>query len=172
MRHKIRVWVFLTEFWLNDVTTSDQRPKRPAFLTFLITFDNDLLITSDTYTSKIDPFYPVLRCQEVDRYFKIWNMNHKTVSATLRMVGAVVRRSSVNYTQRKSSVGVIEKKVFLEIWQNSQENNCARTSVLITFQKNRLWHRCFPVNFEKFSRTNFFIEYFWCLLLECICIEV
>ena len=99
-------------------------------------------------------------------------MNHKTVSATLRMVGAVVRRSSVNYTQRKSSVGVIEKKVFLEIWQNSQENNCARASVLIKFQKNRLWHRCFPVNFAKFSRTTFFIEYFQGLPLECVCIEV
>ena len=62
-------------------------------------------------------------------------MNHKTVSATLRMVESVVWRSSVNYTQRQSSVGVIEKKVFLEFWQNSQKNNCARASVLIKFQK-------------------------------------
>ena len=142
-----------------------------AFFKFRITFDNDLLITSDTYTSKIDPFYPVLRCQEVDQYFKIWNMNHKTVSTTLRMVEAVVRRSSLNYTQRQSSVGVMEKKVFLEIWQNSQENNCARASVLITFQKT-LWHRCFPVNFAKILRATFFIEYIRWLLLESICIEV
>ena len=72
------------------------------------------------------------------------------------MVEAVVRRSFVNYTQRQSSVGVKEKKVFVEISQNSQANNCARASILIKFQKNRLWNRCFPVNFAKFSRATFF----------------
>ena len=73
------------------------------------------------------------------------------------MVEAVVRRSFVNYTQRRSSVGVKEKKVFVEISQNSQANNCARASILIKFKKkNRLWNRCFPVNFAKFSRTTFF----------------
>ena len=50
------------------------------------------------------------------------------------------------------------KKVFLKISQNSQENTCARVSFLIKWQtppatllKRRLWHRCFPVNFAKFS---------------------
>ena len=51
---------------------------------------------------------------------------------------AVVRRCSI-------------KNVFVEISQNSQENTCARLSFLI--KKNRLWHRCFPVNFAKFLRT-------------------
>ena len=51
------------------------------------------------------------------------------------MVEAVVRRSFVNYTQRRSSVGVKEKKAFVEISQNSQANNCARASILIKFQK-------------------------------------
>ena len=41
--------------------------------------------------------------------------------------------------------------MFLEISQNSQKNTCARFS----FLKNRLWHRCFPVNFAKFLRTPF-----------------
>ena len=27
-------------------------------------------------------------------------------------------------------------------------------------------HRCFPVNFAKFSRTPFFIEHLWWLLLK------
>ena len=27
--------------------------------------------------------------------------------------------------------------------------------------KKRLWHGCFPVNFEKFLRTPFFIEHLW-----------
>ena len=35
-----------------------------------------------------------------------------------------------------------------------------------TFLKNRPWHRCFPVNFAKFSRTNFFNEHLRWLLLE------
>ena len=38
------------------------------------------------------------------------------------------------------------KKAFLEIFQNLQENVCARVS----FLKKRLLHRCFPVNFMKF----------------------
>ena len=60
------------------------------------------------------------------------------------------------------------KKVFLEISQNSQENTCARVSFLIKLQarpstllKKRLWHRCFPVNFENFLRTPFFTEHLW-----------
>ena len=34
-----------------------------------------------------------------------------------------------------------------------------------TLLKNRLWHRCFPVNFAKFLRTLFFTEYLQWLLL-------
>ena len=32
--------------------------------------------------------------------------------------------------------------------------------------KKRLWHRYFPVNFAKFSKTTFFIEHLWWLLLN------
>ena len=52
-------------------------------------------------------------------------------------------------------------KVFIEISQNSQENTCARVSFFnkvarpATLLKNRLWHRCFPVNFAKFLWTPF-----------------
>ena len=63
---------------------------------------------------------------------------------------AAVRRCSV-------------KKMFLKISQNSQENTCARVSLLIKFQAWDL-HRCFPVNFLKFSRTPFFIEHLRWLL--------
>ena len=35
-----------------------------------------------------------------------------------------------------------------------------------TLLKKRLWHRCFPVDFEKFLRTPFFIEHLWWLLLS------
>ena len=65
--------------------------------------------------------------------------------------------------QKQSSRGVVYKKVFLEISQNSQENTCAEVSFLIKLQvsrlatllKKRLWHRSFPVNFAKFLRTTF-----------------
>ena len=35
----------------------------------------------------------------------------------------------------------------------------------ITLLKNRLWRRCFPVNFTKFLKTSFFIEHSWLLFL-------
>ena len=60
------------------------------------------------------------------------------------------------------------KKVFLEIWQNSQENTCGRVSFSIKLQallKKRLWRRCFPVDFAKFLRTPFLIEHLRWLLL-------
>ena len=67
------------------------------------------------------------------------------------------------------------KQVFLEIYQNSQENTYGRVSFSIksqvlglrpaTILKKRLWCRCFPVSFAKFRRTPFFIEHFRWLLL-------
>ena len=66
------------------------------------------------------------------------------------------------------------KKVFLVIWQNSQENICARVSFFnkvaglrpTTLLKKRLWHRRFPVNYAKFLKIPFFIEHLWWLLLK------
>ena len=68
------------------------------------------------------------------------------------------------------------KKVFLEISQNSQENTCARISLLIKLQvtsatpatllKKRHWRWRFPVNFAKFLRTPFATEHLRWLLLE------
>ena len=62
------------------------------------------------------------------------------------------------------------KLIFLKILQNSQENTCARISLLIKLQappptllKKRLWCRCFPVNFAKISRTP---------LGDCFCMEM
>ena len=36
----------------------------------------------------------------------------------------------------------------------------------VTLLKKRLWHRCFPVNFAKVSRTLSFTEHLRWLLLE------
>ena len=41
-----------------------------------------------------------------------------------------------------------------------------------TLLKERLWHRCFPVNFEKFLRTPFLTEHIRWLLLEQRCSRV
>ena len=35
-----------------------------------------------------------------------------------------------------------------------------------TLLKKRLWHRCFPMNFAKFTRTLFFTEHLRWLLLN------
>ena len=43
--------------------------------------------------------------------------------------------------------GVLCKKVFLEISQNSQENACASTLREFLSQNKRLWHRRYPVKF-------------------------
>ena len=45
--------------------------------------------------------------------------------------------------------GVLYKKVFLEILQNSLENTCAKVSFLIKLQACR----CFSVNFVKCLRS-------------------
>ena len=55
------------------------------------------------------------------------------------------------------------KKVFLEISQNSQENNCARVSILVKLQP---WGCEFPVNFAQFLITPFLKEYIRWLLLN------
>ena len=54
--------------------------------------------------------------------------------------------------------------MFLEIWQNSQENICARVSVLIL--KKRLWRRSFLVNFANFLRIPILQNTSGRLLLE------
>ena len=38
-----------------------------------------------------------------------------------------------------------------------------------TLLKKRLWHRCFPVKFEKVLRTPIFTEHLWWLLLWITC---
>ena len=68
---------------------------------------------------------------------------------TLRLSEAVVRTCSV-------------KKMFLKISQTSQENTCVGVSFLKSYRpegynfiKQRLQHRCFPVNFAKFLKNLF-----------------
>ena len=59
--------------------------------------------------------------------------------------------------------GVLNRKMFLKNWQNSQENYCVDflvgVSVLETLLKKRLRHRCFPLLFATVLRTPFFTEH-------------
>ena len=66
------------------------------------------------------------------------------------------------------------KKVFLEIWQNSQKSTGARASFnkvagfrpATLLKKKRPLHKCFSVNFVKFLRTTSYTEHVWWLLLK------
>ena len=77
------------------------------------------------------------------------------------IIEAVVQRCSV-------------KKVFLEISQNSQENTCARVffnkvaglrPYACNFIKNETLAQMFSYEFCEISKTPFFIEHLWWLLL-------
>ena len=92
--------------------------------------------------------------------FRLKLMTHVKVSRRKLTVQHVPYQM---YDTEAATGGVLQKKVFLEISENSQVNTCARVSFLIKFRrhasvsllKKRLWNRCFPVNFAKFSRTPF-----------------
>ena len=56
-----------------------------------------------------------------------------------------------------------EKRLFLKILQNSQENTCARVSFLNKVAV--LWHRNFPRNFSQFLREPFLENTYARLLL-------
>ena len=64
------------------------------------------------------------------------------------------------------------KKVFLEISQNSQENNCARVSEsrfksqACNFIKGETLEQVFSCEFCEISRTPFLKEHLWWLLLQ------
>ena len=66
--------------------------------------------------------------------------------------------------------------MFLHALQYSQENTCAWVSFCnegaviwpATLLKKRLWHRCFPMNFAKFSKTVFYIT----LSGACFCLSM
>ena len=44
------------------------------------------------------------------------------------------------------------------LWQSLFFNKVAGL-MLVTLVKKRLWHKCFPVNFEKFLKITFFVEH-------------
>ena len=62
--------------------------------------------------------------------------------------------------------GVWCKKMFVEIWQNSQENTCARASFLIKLQaynfiKKETLTQVFSCEFCKIFKNTYFTEHLW-----------
>ena len=108
----------------------------------------------------------------------LYPSKHEKTSGFLILSGGVKRKRPVSWN------GLTRTNIFLEFFQNilivaifqnafEYSGNIQKQSpegVLWNFSKftglrhaillkNRLWHRCFSVNFETFLRTPFFIEY-------------
>ena len=85
----------------------------------------------------------------------------------------LVKRSfSIIWTFRSSHQRCSMKKGVLGNFPKFTGKHLCRVYFLIKLQarpanllRRRLWHMCFPVNFEKFLRTPFYIEHLWLLLL-------
>ena len=95
------------------------------------------------YKTNIDLFWTKRRlaCILMNDFMKIFRDIHK-------------------YIHRDSRQRCSIEKLILEILQNSQENSCARVSLLkkrlrpATLSKKKLWHRRFPVNFPGVILAN------------------
>ena len=107
-----------------------------------------------------------LRCRACFKAFPVFQIRLCTILFPLFVfmsywteADAVARRCSV-------------KKVFLEIWQNSQENTCACQSLYFnkvaglksaTLLKWRLWHaQVFSCEFCQISKSTFFHTFGGC----------
>ena len=79
-----------------------------------------------------------------------------------------------SYKTRRSCPDVFYKKDVLRNFAKFTEKHLCQSLFFnkvaglrpATLLKKRLCHRCFPVNFVKFLRTSFCIEYLWSLLLQ------
>ena len=84
----------------------------------------------------------------------------------------LVKRSfCIIWTFRSSHQRCSMKKSVLGNFPKFTGKHLCRVYFLIKLQarpanllRRRLWHMCFPVNFEKFLRTPFYMEHLWWLL--------
>ena len=90
----------------------------------------------------------------------------KLVGTRYKSHSAVVAKIFVTHSFRSSRPEVFCKKVFLEISQNSEENNCARVSFLIKLQaeacifiKNETLSQVFSREFCEISKNTFSLRY-------------
>ena len=73
-------------------------------------------------------------------------------------------KGKAQFVSEAATGGVLRKKVFLKIFQKSKENIYGPEAYDF-IKKERLWHRCFPVNFAKLLRIPILKNIFERLLL-------
>ena len=86
-------------------------------------------------------------CRSWNQRARIFGVKMKSLRLTTKNAGSSIYDEGLCQKYRSSHPEVFCKKVFLEIFQNSQENICASlrpTSLL----KKRPWDRVFPVVFS------------------------
>ena len=86
------------------------------------------------------------------------------------------KKVRIDELQKQPPEVFCEKKVFLEISQNSQENTCGRVSFLVSsacsFIENETLAQVLCCEFCEISKNNFFTEHLrvtasWVTLLYC-----
>ena len=77
-----------------------------------------------------------------------------------------IKKEATKELEKQSSKVFYKKDVLKNFTKFTEKHLCH--TFFTTFLKKRLWHRCFPVNLVKFSRTPSFIEHVRWLLLEFI----
>ena len=76
-------------------------------------------------------------------------------------IGNVLLEKSIKvFSTEAATRGVLWKKVFLEISQNSQENTCTRVS-FFNFIKKEALAQVFSCEFCKISKNTYFTEHLW-----------
>ena len=134
------------------------------------------------------------KCDQIRRFLRIWSyllkkaLMEKFISCAVKfkllldeilikwisvILSVSIHSGKLFYNKQKHSPVVFCKKgVFRDFAKFTGKHLCQ--SVFFnkvglrpaTLLKKRLWHRCFPVNFEKFLRTPFLTEHLWWLLLN------
>ena len=99
------------------------------------------------------PFHSITKSQSSCCRF-IWMFCSRESNYLVYSIHEIYLRAF--YDDQKHWLEVLQKKVFLKISQNSQENTFAKVLFLINLAlacniiEKRTWHRCFSVSFAKF----------------------
>ena len=88
----------------------------------------------------------------------LWNLSSESILLPV-LRSSAPNKGIKHYQSRNSRLEVICEKGVLK--------NFAKFTA--TLLKERFWHRCFSVNFEKILRTPIFIEHLWWLPLSKQC---
>ena len=127
----------------------------------MIRYDKILLSIALKVKFSIKDFFS--KCHQIRSFLRIWSHLLK-ISLMDNFIFCAVESPNFLRYREAVTIGVLGKKVFLEISQNPQENTCVRVLFFnkvtgvspATLLKKRLWHRRFPVNFVKFLKHHFY----------------